>query len=222
MRKFLTLTITLFFVLAQLHSAGAVVSTSTDAPKICVYNLVQGQNLGILKLLTLKSGQSFMIRTSTGLMKWYPTTTPIAPINPAPAPALTPTPQPVTNATALQTEMLGYINAERAKANVGPLILNQALCNGAALKSQDMAVNGYFDHTSPTYGSPFDMMKSLGITYHMAGENIALNISVKGAHDALMNSAGHKANILNSGFKAVGLGFYQKGSSLYVTQWFTD
>jgi uncharacterized YkwD family protein len=122
----------------------------------------------------------------------------------------------------MQKEMLGYINAERAAVNVAPLTLDQKLCQGAYLKSRDMAVNGYFSHTSPTYGSPFDMMKSQGITYRTAGENIAKNTSVKGAHTAFMNSPGHKANILNQGFGKIGLGFYQEGQYLYVTQWFTD
>jgi len=94
--------------------------------------------------------------------------------------------------------------------------------NVGQYKSRDMAVNGYFSHTSPTYGSPFDMMTSQGITYRMAGENIAKNISVKGAHTAFMNSPGHKANILNQGFGKVGLGFYQEGQYLYVTQWFIN
>ncbi|HNX29656.1 MAG TPA: CAP domain-containing protein [Syntrophomonadaceae bacterium] len=123
---------------------------------------------------------------------------------------------------AMQLEMLSYINAARSTAGVSSLTLDQALCDGATLKSKDMAVNGYFSHTSPVYGTPFAMMKSLSITYRSAGENIAMNTSVKGAHDAFMNSSGHKANILNSSFKKVGLGFYQKGSYLYVTQWFTD
>lgn len=118
--------------------------------------------------------------------------------------------------------MLGYINAERASANLPSLTLDQKLCQGAYLKSRDMAVNGYFSHTSLTYGSPFEMMKSQGITYRTAGENIAKNTSVKGAHNAFMNSAGHKANILNPGFGKLGLGFYQEGQYLYVTQWFTN
>lgn len=151
---------------------------------------------------------------------------------PAPAPSPTPAPQPVpvpaptpapgSSQTAMQTEMLGYINAARAAANLAPLTLDQKLCAGAYLKSKDMAENNYFSHTSPTYGSPFDMMKSQGITYRTAGENIAKNTSVKGAHDAFMNSAGHRENILRSSFGKVGLGFYQKGSYLYVTQWFTN
>jgi uncharacterized YkwD family protein len=123
---------------------------------------------------------------------------------------------------AMQQEMLSYINQARAEAGVKPLTLDKKLCDGAYLKSKDMAVNNYFSHTSPTYGSPFAMMSSLGISYRTAGENIAMNSSVKGAHDAFMNSSGHRANILNASYGKVGLGFYQEGRYLYVTQWFTN
>ena len=123
---------------------------------------------------------------------------------------------------AMQNEMLGYINTDRKANGLSPLILDKALCNGAYLKSKDMAGNNYFSHTSPTYGSPFAMMQSLGISYSAAGENIAMNTSVKGAYDSFMNSSGHRANILNSSFGKVGLGFYQEGNYLYVTQWFTN
>ncbi|MDD4835438.1 MAG: CAP domain-containing protein, partial [Lutispora sp.] len=135
------------------------------------------------------------------------------------------TPPPTSsddNFTAMQTEMLGYINAERTANGVAPLTLTKTLSNGAYLKSKDMAVNNYFSHTSPTYGTPFDMMKSLGISYSAAGENIALNTSIKGAHDAFMNSSGHRANILNTGFANIGLGIYQKDNYIYITQWFTN
>jgi len=124
--------------------------------------------------------------------------------------------------TAMQTEMLGYINTDRVANGLSPLTLTKELSDGAYLKSKDMAENNYFSHTSPTYGSPFDMMNSLGISYSAAGENIALNTSVKGAYDAFMNSAGHRANILNAGYSKLGLGIYQKGSYLYITQWFTN
>lgn len=143
-----------------------------------------------------------------------------APETPAPVPA--PEPMPSDNFSAMQAEMLGYINAARVQYNLAPLTLDSALCNGAYLKSKDMAENNYFSHTSPTYGSPFAMMKSLGISYRTAGENIAKNTSVKGAHDAFMNSAGHRQNILGSSYSKVGLGFYQEGRYLYVTQWFTN
>ncbi len=119
-------------------------------------------------------------------------------------------------------EMLGYINTARAEKGLSPLALNSALCQGAYMKSKDMAVNNYFSHNSPTYGSPFDMMKNQGITYRYAAENIAKNFSVLGSHNAFMNSSGHRANILNPNFKKVGLGFYWEENYLYVTQWFTN
>ena len=68
-----------------------------------------------------------------------------------------------------------------------------------------MVNNNYFSHTSPTYGSPFDMMKNYGITYKTAGENIAGHSSNSGAVNAWMNSAGHKANILNNSYNYTGL-----------------
>lgn len=142
--------------------------------------------------------------------------------NPVPEPKPTPDPAPSPNFSAMQTEMLEYINVARAENSLAPLSLDTALCSGAYLKSKDMAENNYFSHTSPTYGSPFDMMKSLGISYRTAGENIAKNTSVKGAHNAFMNSTDHRQNILGSGYHKMGLGFYQDGRSLYVTQWFTN
>ena len=141
---------------------------------------------------------------------------------PVPEPEPIPVPAPAKDFSAMQTEMLGYINAARADDNLAPLTLDTALCNGAYLKSKDMAENNYFSHTSPTYGSPFAMMKNLGVTYWAAAENIAKNTSVKGAHNAFMNSTGHRQNILGSGYHKVGLGFYQEGNYLYVPQWFTN
>jgi len=119
-------------------------------------------------------------------------------------------------------EMLGYINNARAEKGLHPLALESALCQGAYLKSKDMAVNNYFSHNSPTYGSPFDMMKNQGIKYRCAAENIAKNFSILKSHEAFMNSSGHRANILNPDFNKVGLGFYWEGNYLYVTQWFTN
>ena len=141
---------------------------------------------------------------------------------PVPEPEPIPVPAPAKDFSAMQTEMLGYINTARADNNLAPLTLDTALCNGAYLKSKDMAENNYFSHTSPTYGSPFAMMKNLGVTYWAAAENIAKNTSVKGAHNAFMNSTGHRQNILGSGYHKVGLGFYQEGNYLYVPQWFTN
>lgn len=146
-----------------------------------------------------------------------------APVNSAQPSAQTPVAiQTMAPSSGAAQEMLGYINAAREKNRLTPLILSNSLCQGAYLKSKDMAVNSYFSHDSPTYGDPFAMMKAQGISYRTAAENIAKNFSVLGSHDAFMNSSGHRANILNPSFHKLGLGFYQKDNYLYVTQWFTD
>ena len=141
-----------------------------------------------------------------------------------PAPA-TPAPSRGTeakNSPAMASEMLKLMNAERARQGLAALVLDSRLSNGAYLKSKDMGINQYFSHTSPTYGSPFQMMKSLGITYRAAAENIARNRTVSAAHTAFMNSPGHRDNVLDDSYRKVGLGFYQQGKDLYVTQWFTN
>ena len=76
----------------------------------------------------------------------------------------------------------------------------------AKAKAQDLVANNYFSHNSPTYGSPFDMMKSFGISYKTAGENIAGNSSLEGAVKAWMNSTGHRENILNNAYNYTGIG----------------
>ena len=83
-----------------------------------------------------------------------------------------------------------------------------------------MKNNNYFSHTSPTYGTPFDMIKSAGISYNTAGENIAKGQkSAEAVFNAWMNSQGHRANILNSRFTQMGIGV-TSGSSKYWSQMF--
>ena len=118
-------------------------------------------------------------------------------------------------------EVLDLCNAERAKLGLRALVLDDNLCIGAQMKSEDMASKGYFSHTSPIYGSPFDMMKSRGITYRRAGENIAKGYKTpEEVVTGWMNSEGHRANILNSDFGKLGVGYVSEGN--YWTQWFTD
>ena len=82
-----------------------------------------------------------------------------------------------------------------------------------------MKDNRYFSHTSPVYGSPFQMIKSFGITYRSAGENIARGQATpKAVVDAWMNSSGHRANILNASFTQIGVGYVASGR--YWTQMF--
>ncbi|WP_242826072.1 CAP domain-containing protein [Desulfurispora thermophila] len=113
---------------------------------------------------------------------------------------------PVAGLTADEQKMVDLVNAERAAQGLAPLKVNLELTRVARLKAKDMIDNNYFSHTSPTYGSPFDMMKQFGITYRTAGENLAGAPDVNTAHTNLMNSPGHRANILNANFKEVGIG----------------
>lgn len=116
-------------------------------------------------------------------------------------------------------QVLDLVNRERAIYGLESLRLDDTLSRYAAVKSQDMHDNAYFSHTSPTYGSPFDMMKSFGITYNYAGENIAMGYATPDAVvTAWMNSAGHRANILSSNFTRMGIGYVEDGN--YWTQWF--
>ncbi|PGT97690.1 MULTISPECIES: CAP domain-containing protein [Bacillus cereus group] len=110
-------------------------------------------------------------------------------------------------------------NAERTKQGLPALKIDTELSKVARIKSEDMQKNNYFDHNSPTYGSPFDMMKKFGISYTSAGENIAQGQRTpEEVVQAWMNSAGHRANILNSGFTHIGVGYVENGN--YWTQQF--
>ncbi|MGZ7148466.1 CAP domain-containing protein [Bacillus sp. BC08] len=110
-------------------------------------------------------------------------------------------------------------NAERARQGLPALKIDTELSKVARVKSEDMQKNNYFDHNSPTYGSPFDMMKKFGISYTSAGENIAQGQRTpEEVVQAWMNSAGHRANILNNGFTHIGVGYVESGN--YWTQQF--
>jgi len=112
-------------------------------------------------------------------------------------------------ASAYAAQVVALVNKERANAGLSPLAEDSALSNMALDKAKDMYTNNYFDHTSPTYGSPFDMMKAYGISYSYAGENIA-----KGQRDpeevmnAWMNSTGHRENILSPNYTKIGVAYY--------------
>lgn len=137
-----------------------------------------------------------------------------------------PTAKPQPTQPAGQIDNLSYekqvvtlVNQERAKNGLKPLTLSSKLSNVARAKSQDMHDKGYFSHTSPTYGSPFDMMRSFGISYRAAGENIAMGYGTPAAvMNGWMNSSGHRANILSANFTQIGVGYVADGH--YWTQMF--
>ena len=121
--------------------------------------------------------------------------------------------------TSYEKEVVRLVNEARRNNGIGELTYNWELSRVARYKSQDMRDNGYFSHTSPTYGSPFRMIKSFGISYRTAGENIAKGqASPAAVVNAWMSSPGHRANILNPAFTEIGVGYVADGR--YWTQMF--
>lgn len=110
-----------------------------------------------------------------------------------------------------EEKMIELVNSERLKLGLSPLKADEDLVKLGRMKSSDMINKNYFDHNSPTYGSPFDMLKSYGVSYGYAGENIAGAPNVERAHTALMNSPGHRRNILNSNYTHIGIGIIDGG-----------
>jgi uncharacterized YkwD family protein len=118
-----------------------------------------------------------------------------------------------------EKKVVELTNAEREKQGLKPLQLDEELSKVAKEKSKDMQSKNYFDHNSPTYGSPFDMMKKFGVEYSTAGENIAKGqASPEEVVQAWMNSEGHRKNIMNSSFTHIGVGHVAEGN--YWTQMF--
>ncbi|NLH27987.1 MAG: hypothetical protein GX480_06275 [Syntrophomonadaceae bacterium] len=150
---------------------------------------------------------------------------PQEPQKPEPQPQPQPQPEePGSDVVALtqdEQKMINLVNQERQKYGMKPLKVDYQLVKLARMKSQDMVDKNYFSHQSPTYGSPFDMMKNAGVSYRWAGENIAGAGTVERAHNALMNSEGHRANILNPNFTHIGVGIVMGGPyGMMFTQMF--
>ncbi len=118
-----------------------------------------------------------------------------------------------------ENEVIRLVNEIRVKNGLNALIPDWELSRVARYKSQDMKDNNYFSHTSPVYGSPFNMMKKFGISYKTAAENIAKGQKTPQAVvNSWMNSSGHRANILNPSYKKIGVGYVASGN--YWTQMF--
>ncbi|MBS4534644.1 SCP-like extracellular protein [Clostridium sp. D2Q-14] len=123
--------------------------------------------------------------------------------------------------TNSEQQMIDLVNSERQKNDLPELQTDLELTRVARIKSQDIVENDYFSHNSPNYGSPFDMMKSFGIDYLHAGENLAGNSNVENAHNSLMNSSGHRKNILSPNYTHIGIGIKSSDKYGYVyTQMF--
>ncbi len=123
---------------------------------------------------------------------------------------------------SIEQQVINLTNQERTKAGLKPLVADWELSRVARYKSMDMRDKNYFSHDSPTYGSPFTMMKNFGITYRSAGENIAAGQPTpQQVVQAWMNSPGHRQNILNASYTHIGVGYAKGGTRVhYWTQQF--
>lgn len=114
-----------------------------------------------------------------------------------------------TSPSSFEEQVVQLVNQERAKAGLKPLTHRADIKNVAYKKAQDMINSNYFSHTSPNYGSPFQMLKTFGVSYRTAGENIAKGQKTpQEVMNAWMNSPGHRANILKPEYDSIGVGFY--------------
>ena len=128
-------------------------------------------------------------------------------------------PQVSNTVLSYESEVIRLVNEIRVENGLKALSTNWELSRVARYKSEDMYSARYFSHTSPTYGTPFQMMRSFGISYRTAGENIAYGQRTPAAVvDAWMNSSGHRANILNASYTQIGVGYCASGN--YWTQMF--
>ena len=124
-----------------------------------------------------------------------------------------------TSITSYEQEVIRLVNEIRKQNGLKALTYDWELARVARYKSQDMKDNNYFSHTSPVYGSPFQMIKIFGISYRRAGENIAKGYATPQAVvNGWMNSSGHRANILNASYTHIGVGYVAGGN--YWTQMF--
>ena len=119
----------------------------------------------------------------------------------------------------LEADLTRRLNAERAAAGLPALAVDANLVTIARIRSSDMAVRGYFSHTSPEGQSAFTLLDEWGVPYSWAGENLARNNypleeTVAVAVRDLMASPPHRANILNPNYTRVGVGYAEDGSGM--------
>ncbi len=128
-------------------------------------------------------------------------------------------PKTDSTVTSYENEVIRLVNEIRIKNGLKALTSDWELSRVARFKSQDMKDNNYFSHTSPVYGSPFEMIKNFGISYRSAAENIAKGQKTPQAVvNGWMNSSGHRSNILNAAYTKIGVGYVAEGN--YWTQMF--
>lgn len=132
-----------------------------------------------------------------------------------------PSQPPTSQIKSAEQRAFDLLNADRRANGLPGLKLNGSLVVLAENYGKDMIKRNFFSHYNPEGQSPFDRMRNYGINYRYAGENLAINRNVDAAEKALMNSPGHRANILNPNYTEVGVGVsYDTRGSVYVVQEF--
>jgi uncharacterized YkwD family protein len=203
-------------------------STDTPSHKFPHTKRVQQGNFWYYTFVPDQRGTNIPQQPGNGVTPPAPTApnpaAPAAPPNPAaPTAPTAPSQQPTTQApvgiSQMAQQVIDLTNNERKKNGLPSLKADGSLSKVAQTKSNDMETKHYFSHTSPTYGSPFDMMRDFGVTYKSAGENIAMGQpTAQAVVNAWMNSEGHRKNILSANYTNIGVGFTSKGN--YWSQMF--
>ena len=207
------------------------VEAETNSPSIQERVYDQGTNMNeinsIIEKYLASLGFTFSQNTVKQPVQTQPAQTvpaqePDQPASPQQQPAAVTQPsttQTSSTLSAYEQQVVDLTNQERAKNGLPALKVDVTLSKMAHEKSRDMSANGYFSHTSPKYGSPFDMMKKYGISYRYAGENIAMGQRTpEEVVKAWMNSEGHRKNILSPNYNYIGVGYVAQGN--YWTQEF--
>ena len=185
-----------------------------------LWQIARNYNVGLSDLMAVNPqitnpaliipGQTINIPSSTSVPG-----TPSEPTTPS-------TPGTSNDLRALESEVIRLVNVERNKVGRSPLTTNNQVSNVARLKSQDFIDNNYFSHNSPTYGTPFNMLKSFGISFTAAAENIASGQRTAAeVMKSWMNSSGHRENILSPTYNQIGVGIARDNNgNIYWTQMF--
>lgn len=146
-----------------------------------------------------------------------------APQAPPPSQPPQPLPQAPAELTSSEAKLFELINSARTGEGVKPVVIDLKLVEIARLKARDMIENNYFGHISPTYGSPGQMLRSFGVSFTSAGENLAKSGDVYKAHILLLNSTkGHREILLDPDYSKVGVAVVPQGSYVIVVELFVQ
>jgi uncharacterized protein YkwD len=225
-------------VIFVLDGPKRLLRTDSTAPfKVKVNTRALSNGTYTLTTLVVRKGVSSVATTRTLKIKNVKPKPSKKPVTPTPSPTTTTpstgggsgggsgggtTTPPVTD-TGFAGEVLRLANIERAKVDCKPLALNSKLNAAAQAHTTDMATNNFFSHDSQDGRSPFDRIKAAGYSFSAAAENIAAGgTTAAGAMDQWMNSAGHKANILNCTYTELGVGFAKGVKADYAGYWTQD